>query len=285
MMRNLRKKRATYFGNIKTLQRTHGFKVFHVSIVVLIVKIIVIFLLFMIGTNSVAMTDIQPVTTTDYVLLIDDSSSMAKSDYDPNRLSSAKEISKRWLTVLPNSTKVGMASFSKNIDYSAELTTNKKEVSRAIDDIEINYGKSGTDLDHAINYGIDLLQESTREKTLLLLTDGTEPIANDTIHKSIDENIKIIAFGIGKQEEQDIPSEYSEFYDALEFNFTLLQNITAQTGGNAYQVENEADLKKSLNEATYEEVSVPLNSSYYITLLIMIISIAELYLYSRIGAL
>ena len=38
---------ATYFGNLKTLERTHGFKIFHVSTWVLVTKMVLIVLLYM----------------------------------------------------------------------------------------------------------------------------------------------------------------------------------------------------------------------------------------------
>ncbi|MGM5480086.1 MAG: vWA domain-containing protein [Nanobdellota archaeon] len=285
-MRKLRKKKATYFGNITTLKRTHGFNIFHISSIVLIIKIIVIILLFMLATNSISINDIKPVSTTDYVLLIDDSSSMAKSDYKPNRLSSAKEISTRWVGILPNSTQIGLLGFSEGIDYRHQLTTDTTAIRKTIESIEIDYENSGTDLDYALRQGIDMLQGTKQDKTILLLTDGTQNVTNKTISRAINDNITIISFGIGKQEQERIVNEeYKKFYNSLEFNFTLLEEISEKTGGDAFRVEDKDSLKASLEQATFENVSVSVNSSYYIAILIAIISILELYLYSRVGAL
>lgn len=288
-MKYLRSKRATYFGNLKTLERTHGFKVFHISVVVLIIKIIMVLLLYMVATNNIMIRSYEPITDTDFLLLIDDSSSMAKSDFPPNRLTSAKAISKKWLDILPNSTMVGLVAFSSGIDHAINPTFDRERIKERIDSIEIDYAKSGTDLDYAINYGLDLLNDSQRQKTILLFTDGTQAVQNKTIEKALDANAKIVSFGIGNSDEvelfEDIPDEFKDTYSTLEFNFSLLEDLSRRTEGDAYQVSNEVELQESFNRATLKEAKVRLNSSYYIALLIAIISILELLIYARLGAL
>jgi uncharacterized protein YegL len=163
--------------------------------------------------------DYKPVSNTDYILLIDDSSSMAKNDFEPNRLTSAKSIAKKWIEVLPNSTRLGLVAFSKDIDLSTGLIQNKNLALNKLNEIQIDYTKSGTDLDYAISYSVDLLNENNKEdnykinKTILLLTDGTESITNTTIFKAKNNNVRIIAFGIGdnaKSQEEliNVPREF-----------------------------------------------------------------------------
>ncbi len=290
LMKHLRGKRATYFGNIKTLERTHGFRIFHVSLMVLIIKMVMIILLYMVATNTIMIKDYQPISDTDYFLLIDDSSSMAKSDYEPNRLASALEISNKWLQILPNSTGVGLAAFSKDIDVAVPFTHDKKLVQEAVNNITIDYTRSGTNLDYAIQYGIDIFEKSYgKKRSFLLLTDGTEDISNETIHKMIIENISIIIFGIGNADLNEsfanVPEEYRDTYSTLAFNFTKLESIAKQTSGKAYQVSNKLELQESFDEATLESVQKQLDSGYYVILFIAIISILELLIYARLGAL
>lgn len=290
LMKYLRGKRAAYFGNIKTLERTHGFRIFHVSLLVLTIKIIMIILLYMVATNTITIRDYRPITDTDYVLIIDDSSSMAKSDYEPNRLSSAKEISEKWLNIIPNSTGVGLVAFSKDIDYSVPLSYNKKILYDTINNITIDYTRSGTDLDYAIQFGIDLFGEvEDKKKTILLFTDGTEDVSNDTIRKTNNENISIIAFGIGSdlgnESNEDIPEEYRDSYSTLAFNFTKLEHLTTETNGKAYQVSNKYELQESFDDATLEVTQREIDSGYYVIMLIAFISILELLIYAKLGAL
>ena len=287
-MRYLRGKRATYFGNLKTLQRTHGYKVFHISIAVLIFKMILIILLYMVATNSILVRDYQPIGSTDYVLLIDGSSSMAQSDYEPNRLTSAKQIATQWVNILPNSTKVSVVSFSQNIDYSTPLTHNTDELLSTIEDIDIDYTRSGTDIDFAVNYAIDALSASEHNKTILLMTDGTEGVNNETIAKANFEGVRIVVFGIGDASATSdvaIPEDFAGSFNDLRFNATTLEGIASLTGGESYEVSNEAELEQSFNEATLREVQVTLDSGYYVTLIIAIMSIVELLVYAKLGAL
>lgn len=289
VMKYLRGSRATYFGNMGTLKRTHKYKVFHISGLVLLVKVFLIVLLYLVATNSIMIKDYQPITDTDYVLLIDDSSSMAKSDFAPNRLHSAKTIATKWVDVLPNSTAVGIVGFSKNIDTNLDLTHDTDKQLEAIESIAIDYTRSGTDLNHALSHSADLLKNSKSNKTVLLFTDGTESISNDTINRIKFDNIKIIAFGIGDEDviEQydDIPVEFRGSFNSLAFNFTAMQELANNTNGKAYKVGNTVELEKSFNDATLEEIQVSLDSGYYVTILIAIISILELLVYAKLGAL
>lgn len=290
VMRSLRGRRAAYFGNLKTLRRTHGYKVFHISSIVLIIKLIVIILLYLVATNSIMIRDYKPVSNMDYVLLLDDSSSMAKSDYPPDRLSSAKLIAKEWINILPNSTRVGLVAFSTGVDKLLPLATDKKTLLRSVDDIEIDYTKSGTNLDFAISQALDLFSDSDSEnKTILLMTDGTELLSNKTISRVRKNNIKMIIFGIGDDSKEssfeDVPDGFRDSFNNLDLNFTALQTIANATKGVAYKVNNKAELQDSFNQAVLHEVQVSLDSGFYVTLLIAFISILELLVYARLGAL
>lgn len=288
----MRGKRVTYFGNLRTLERTHGFRLFHVSSWILLVKVFIIVMLYMIATDTIQVMEYQPVNDTDYVLLIDSSSSMAKTDYTPNRLSSAKDISLRWLNILTNETAVGMISFSQDVESFAPLTFGLDILKEKIAEIEIDYSKSGTDLDYAFNYGADLFINPDRKRTMLLVTDGTELVTNETIQRMKENQIRIISFGIGSEEDEaslrdleDVPEGYEETYASLDLNFTILEVISNSTGGKAYRVSNEIELEETFRNATLEQVEMKINSSYYIAILIALLSILELVLYAKLGAL
>jgi Ca-activated chloride channel family protein len=284
----LRGKRVTHFGNLQTLVRTHGFHKFHVSIGILFVKIFMIVILYMVATNSIEIHSFQPITDTDYVLMIDSSSSMAKTDLKPNRLTSAKDLSKQWLNILPNSTSVGMVSFSQDIDAYVKPTFERNVLKTRIDDIEIDYGKSGTDLDYAINFGIDLLNDSKQSKSILLFTDGTQEIRDETISKAKDKKVKIFSFGIGgtgTTNLENIPVEFRDTFATQDLNFTILEDLSNRTNGNAYKITNQAELEESFRTATLEQVEISMNSGYYVTILIAAISIIELLIYAKLGAL
>ena len=288
-MVRLRERRATAFGNIHTIERVQGFRRYAPSNIVLIMKILLIFLIFMAATQSVELRQKKPVTNTDYILLIDSSGSMASNDFPPTRLAAAKELSKNWLNEVPNSTQVGIVSFSSTVESYVPLTTDKEVLLAAVDGIDVQYSHAGTSMDYALNFALDALNESKRNRSILLFTDGTQDFNPAIVLRARQLNIPVIAFGIGSKDNsvsnRSLPADYAEYYDNLALNFTILENLANKTGGKAFRVSSVSELQKSFNQATLQETQVRLNTNYYLLILIALLSIAELLIYSREGAL
>ena len=282
-----RGKRATHFGNMNLLQKIHGFKRFHVSPVIFYVKVVIIIMLFLIATGSLQVFQERVSVDTDYVLLLDSSASMAKADYSPNRLAAAKQISQNWLRSLDRETKIGYASFSQEIINEEPLTTKKDLISSRIQETNINYDVGGTSLDFALNHAAGFFDfGGNRQKAILLLTDAAEDVQDTTLATLRVQGIQVFAFGIGAETDSVvIPEEYEDFYADLSFNFSQLERVSQITGGAAYRVENETSLARAIKDATLDQIQVKLNSSYYIMLLIALLSILELVFYARLGGL
>lgn len=278
-----RGRRATLFGNMKTLEKVHGYRRFYVNPTVLIVKVLIISLLFLIATESLELRQTNFVADTDYLILLDSSSSMAKTDYPPSRLEAAREISQEWLRQVPDTTRVGFIAFSQDIMAEVPLTIERSYISETIDRIRIDYGKSGTDLDFALNSGLDRVNNSEDKVTFLLLTDGTQSVQNYTIAKARSLGVKVYAFGIGSPNETIVNE--SDYYQSLDFNFTLLQELSEGTGGKAYRVADRQELDDALREATLEDIQISLNTNYYVLILIAVLSILEFVVYSKYGGL
>lgn len=283
----LRGKRVTFFGNMDTLTRTHHFHKYNVSLIVLVVKIVVVVLLYMLATNSIETMRVQPKTTTEYMLIIDSSASMSNNDLKPSRIEAAKILSEKWLSIMPDKMRVGLISFSETIDSSVPVTSDKKKVLESIKNIKVDYSKSGTDLDYAINQGIEYMSEDKDNKSMLIFTDGTQEIRNSTIDKAISKNIKIYSFGIGSESVslKDVPEAFKKDYEeSLELNFDILKDISKRTGGESYRISSTEELELKFRTATLEQVKVNVNSGYYVAIFIALLSIAELLIYSKIGA-
>lgn len=285
-MVHARGKRATHFGNMTLLQKIHGYKRFHVSPIIFYVKIVIIIMLFLIATGSLQIFQERSSIDTDYVILLDSSASMAKADYSPNRLSAAKEISQDWLKSLDKETKIGYATFSQEITLEQTLTTKKNLISERIEQTEINYNVGGTSLDFALNHAAGFFDfGGDRQKAILLLTDAAEDVQDTTLATLRIQGIQVFAFGIGADETGIINEQYEDFYADLAFNFSQLERVADITGGSAYRVENETSLALALEDATLAQIQVKLNSSYYIMILIAILSILELIFYAKLGGL
>ena len=294
LMVYFRGKRASRFGNLTTLERVHGFKRFHISPMILLVKVLVVSLLFLAATDSIQVGRFQPVADTDYILLIDASPSMSQQDYNPNRLSAAKQISRDWISILPNATRVGLVAFSQDIEITVEPTFEHRRVREAIERIEIDYEKAGTSLDFAIAYAINMLNLTSKNRTLLLFTDGTSTVSNSTIRLAREHDVHIYTFGIGGEDVrtidiEDVPEELRDDYDMLfgdlSFNFDMLEELARETGGRAYEITSREELAQAFQQVTYEMTRVNLNTHYYILILIALLSIFELIVYAIYGGL
>ncbi|RME31470.1 VWA domain-containing protein [Candidatus Woesearchaeota archaeon] len=278
-----RRTRATHFGNMALLEKVHGFKRFHINPSILIFKVIIISLLFLIATDTLALHQTKFVSDTDYVILLDASASMAKRDFPPSRLEAAKEIAIKWLEEVPPTTRIGLVAFTQDIATDVPLTLEREKLKEAIRNIKIDYAKAGTSIDFALNHALEELNNSGGNVTLLLLTDGTQEVQNETIALANARNARIYSFGIGA-DNASLQNE-SEFYRSLEFDFSLLQELSGRTGGFAYKVTDKQELDKALKEVTLRDVQVSLDSSYYVLLLIAALSILEFIFYSKFGGL
>ncbi|MFT4307888.1 MAG: vWA domain-containing protein [Candidatus Woesearchaeota archaeon] len=286
----LRKKRASRFGNIKTLERVHGFKRFHISPGILIIKLFVVSLLFLVATDSVQVSRFQPTADTDYVLLLDTSPSMTQTDLNPSRLGAAKNIATDWLRVVPNGTRVGLVSYSRELGSTVDPTFNKEHIRSEIARVEVDLNQTDTSPDFAIQYATNMLNDSTNKRAVLLFTDGTQPVDPSTIRLAQNLNVRIYAFGIGTEETRefdlsDIPEELWDTFDRLEFNFSRLQSLSEATNGTAYHIGSQDDLRQAFRDATYEEAAIQLNSAFYVLILIALISILELFVYAHLGGI
>lgn len=288
----VRSSRVSNFGNINTLKKVHGFKRFHLSPIILILKVVLIVLIFFAATNTVEIFKQKPALDTDFLIVLDASSSMSNPDYAPTRLDAAKKISVDWVRTLPKHTQVGYLAFSEDIIQKVEISSDKKEILSIIKKTKIDYSKSGTSADFALLSAINMLQTSpSNNKSILYLTDGTEGLRADTLAIANNAEVQINVFGIGANQYinlDNIPEEFKEDYLKFEqdsFNFSVLQNIAIKTGADAYHVQNETGLQQSFEDATLENVNIKLNTGYYLLILIAIISIAELFIYSKVGGI
>lgn len=290
---HLRGKRATNFGNMQTLRRTHSFRTFHFSPFILLFKILIIMLLFLLATDTLAIYESSAAIDTDYIILLDSSASMSLQDYPPSRLDVAKSIATDWVRLVPDTTRVGLVTFGSQIDLSVPLTFDKQQILRQISFASIDYESSGTSLDMALSYTVNQFDNYSTNSVILLITDGTSPISNNTIAQLVASNITVFAFGIGsvEQAEIELPEGFEDFSILDDFlvsyavNETILNNLALQTAGVAYIVSDVTELADAINDATVRTIQVELNNGYYIVLLIAIMSIVELLLYARLGGL
>ncbi len=138
------------------------------------------------------------------ILAIDTSLSMEASDVEPNRLAAAKAAATRFLEIVPDTLNVGLVSFAGLAQVRASPTTDRGEVRRAIERLEL--GES-TAIGEAIYASLDAIQAAppspTREPVparVILMSDGETTVGRPDLsaaEEAADENVPVstIAFG------------------------------------------------------------------------------------------
>ena len=280
LMIHFRGKRSVYFANSKTLEKIHGFKHHSVSPVILLAKFLIIFLLFLVATESVQLYTTQIADNTEYLIMIDVSSSMAVTDFDPDRLSAAKEIAQQWTGKVPSNSFVSLLSYSQGIQSSVPFTNDKSLIRDSLDNLSINYLNSTTNLDASLLEAFGTFSNRT-DKTVLLFTDSVDSIQTTTVSRAKNEDIRVLIFGIGSQ----IESLDTDFFETQSLNFTTMELLANQTNGDAFRVSSYEELSDALLVSTQRETQVALNSTFYVLILIAILSIFELVIYARFGGL
>ncbi len=305
IMIKLRKNRVIKFGNFATLKKIEGEKRFFMSPILLVTKLLILTLLFLVATHSLEVNIMKPIATSDFVVAIDSSSSMLTPDYEPNRLDFAKQSALDWLDFLPSSTNVGVISFAGNISIEKKPTTNIYAVKNAIKNIQLN-SQPGTAIGDAIIWSAALLNTSNRQRMVILITDGENNAGIDlknAVEAVTAQKTIVYPIGIGNN------SKTLDFYSEIEtkimesdllrkkgitytpsttipsVNETQLQFIANQTGGKYYVINTEETAKEAFESIIFKNERIELDSAYYILLFIAILTIIEVVLFSKYGAI
>ncbi|MEM6268630.1 MAG: VWA domain-containing protein [Bacteroidota bacterium] len=143
----------------------------------------------------------------DIMLVLDTSGSMETDDFKPNRLEVAKETATKFIDGRLDD-RIGVVLFAEDAFSYAPLTLDYQLLKKQIKAINANImPKEGTAMGSAIAVAINrMLETNSPSKVMILLTDGAsnrgqiDPITAAKL--AGDENIKIYAIGIGKEEYQ-----------------------------------------------------------------------------------
>lgn len=268
------------FGNFEALAGLPINKIVSKKYLWLFFKIFIIILLifslsgikFVYNSNSSALS---------IILAIDSSSSMSINDYQPNRLEAAKQGAKAFLDNSPASLEVGVISFAGEPFIISQLTEDKSYLKSEISNLNLSR-TGGTNLGGAIISGVNLLQEvKDKSKNIILLTDGQSTVGTpiSTAVKYANENaVSINTIGIGTEQGGTL-----EQTDAiLVLDEGTLINISSETGGNYFKVNDEQELENIYQElAATGTGKATINLSKYL----LILSIFLLVLLWAVGVL
>lgn len=178
--------------------------------------------------------------TPSYISLLIDSSGSMKG----KPLEEAKEAAKAFIGSLKEIDEIKIFVFNDDVKIIQDFTKDKKALSNAIDEIEVEGTK--TVLNLAAYRGLqDLESKPQGQRFLILLTDGKDEDisinADDAINLAKDKKIPIFSIGFGNNFNQE-----SEKYDE-EAN-KALNRFSILTGGLLFIAIEETDLNSSFNK-------------------------------------
>lgn len=179
----LRRRYALRFANLASLERLMpGWRDWarHTPAALLGVALI----LLVVGLSGPTAEAKIPRNRATVILAIDVSMSMQASDIDPTRLVAAQEAAKRFAAKLPAGMNLGLVSFAGSATVLAMPTTDRQQISQAIDGLRLSEATAtGEGLQAALNsidsFGKMLGGGAAPPARIVLMSDGKETIPAD----------------------------------------------------------------------------------------------------------
>lgn len=195
----------------------------------------------------------------DIYFVVDVSRSMLAEDFPPNRLEAAKAQIRNFVELSPVD-RIGIIMFGDNVFTLIPVTTDLKLVEQSVDQINIGFLGSGTNIGDALGLALARSETSIAEnKSIVLLTDGSANAGlmspMQAAEKAKELGIKIYTIGIGGDPDAKLPVGRDAFgrkrYQNMpgqSMDFETLEKIAAVSGGKDFVASDNDSLKSVLSE-------------------------------------
>jgi len=192
----------------------------------------------------------------DIVLAMDVSTSMLARDFNPDRISAAKDIAIDFIAQRP-SDRIGIVVFASESYTQCPLTTDRATLINLMKEIQTGLIDDGTAIGNGLATAVARLKDSNaKSRVVILLTDGVNnsgeipPLTAADIAKSY--GIRVYTIGVGANgnapypvvtpwgvEMQNLPVQIDE---------DLLKKIANATGGRYFRATDNTKLSEIYNE-------------------------------------
>jgi len=172
------------------------------------------------------------------VLVIDISGSMQATDYEPNRLESAKNSAEILLNSLKEKDHVGIVTFESGATTAAYLSPYKERVKEKLDSIEVKEGQ--TAIGDGLTLGIDMASSiPNKKKVVILLSDGVNNAGVISPAEAVQfanvNKIQVYTIGMGSEGRVILGYDWFGNPQYAELDEETLQTIAQDTGGMYYK--------------------------------------------------
>lgn len=189
----------------------------------------------------------------DIVLAIDISGSMLARDFQPDRITAAKEIAGEFVADRFGD-RIGVVAFAGEAFTQCPLTSDQTTVQTLLSRLRSGIIEDGTAIGNGLATSINRLRESgTKSKVIILLTDGVNNAGQVSpamaAKIAYDQGIKVYTVGVGKRGKAPYPvvdmfGNQSFAPVDVEIDEDLLRQIASETGGEYFRAENNDALKQ-----------------------------------------
>jgi len=270
---NKLRRNALKFANFDAINRVMGGKQVLSKNLALLVMRCVSLLLITLAVSGVSVWYEGFGSNTDFVLAIDTSNSMTAEDFNPDRISAAKQAAMQFVDIAPPNSKIGVVVFSSSPSVSQKLSDKRITVKKKIDDMFVS-ATGGTNIGDTIITCVNTLLPSNNSKAVILLTDGQSnigPPIDEAIKYANENGVIVHTLGIGSREGGILRGTSVR----LGLNEQDLVRIARETGGQYFMVKNNNALDFSYKEiATLnrqkirKDLSLPLVLGVFVLLLV-----------------
>ena len=212
----------------------------------------------------------------DIMLAIDVSASMLARDFEPDRITAAKEVAGSFISARYGD-RIGLVAFAAEAFTQSPLTTDQSTLQTLLAQIRSGLiDDSGTAIGNGLATAINRLRESdAKSKVVILLTDGVNnrgeitPITAAEIAKA--QNIRVYTIGVGTEGMAPYPAvdmfgNITFVKQKVEIDEKTLTAMAEMTGGRYFRATDNAKLKAiydEINQLEKSKVEVTEHLSYH----------------------
>ena len=212
----------------------------------------------------------------DIMLAIDVSASMLARDFEPDRITAAKEVAGSFISDRYGD-RIGLVAFAAEAFTQSPLTTDQSTLQTLLAQIRSGLiDDSGTAIGNGLATAINRLRESdAKSKVVILLTDGVNnrgeiaPLTAAEIAKA--QNIRVYTIGVGTEGMAPYPAvdmfgNITFVKQKVEIDEKTLTAMAEMTGGRYFRATDNAKLKAiydEINQLEKSKVEVTEHLSYH----------------------
>lgn len=188
----------------------------------------------------------------DIMLVMDVSPSMLSRDFQPDRLSVAKQMANGFISRRPYD-RLGLVAFAGGAFTQCPLTGDRRILQAFVNNLQVGRLPDGTAIGMGLATAIQHLDKSeSKSKIVLLLTDGENnsgelgPMSAAAVARAL--GIRVYTIGLGSDgivmspAYQTDDGSYSFAPRQMTFDTRLLENMASLTNGKFYRARNADDL-------------------------------------------